>query len=426
MVFTAASVVVALAAGVVHAQAPVWGQCGGNGWTGETKCIDGAACTSYNPWYYQCIPSTTTASSTAVSSTSPPISTTTSKPPVVSSSTTTSKPPAVSSSSSTQPPASSSSVPSSTDECTAPAPSETGTADVKYFFSFGDSYSQTGFEITGQKPSAANPLGNPALPGWTASGGLDWPGYMVTQFNTSLTLSYNLAYGGATVDSDLVKPYDPSVRSFVDQVKIFSGSLAGKPSYAPWTAKNTLAGVWMGVNDVGNTFWLGGDQAGRVDEILNVYFEQIKIIYDAGVRQFVLLTVPPTDKSPLMAGGQSPEGLKQLQDQISLWNTVLKTKLADFQAANKLATFKLVDTAPAFNTAIENPDKYGAPDALCHDEDGVSCLWFNDYHPATAIQRLVGSQVAAAWDGFFKCNKSVFCPAVGGVVGGTVRRRDVQ
>lgn len=37
----------------------------------------------------------------------------------------------------------------------------------------GDSYSQTGFDVTSTKPNAANPLGNPALPGWTASGGLN-------------------------------------------------------------------------------------------------------------------------------------------------------------------------------------------------------------------------------------------------------------
>ena len=35
----------------------------------------------------------------------------------------------------------------------------------------GDSYSQTGFNITGTKPSAAQPLGNPSYPGYTTSGG---------------------------------------------------------------------------------------------------------------------------------------------------------------------------------------------------------------------------------------------------------------
>ncbi|KAF3914851.1 6-phosphogluconolactonase [Dactylellina cionopaga] len=33
----------------------VWGQCGGNGWTGPTTCAQGT-CTVLNPWYSQCIP----------------------------------------------------------------------------------------------------------------------------------------------------------------------------------------------------------------------------------------------------------------------------------------------------------------------------------------------------------------------------------
>lgn len=156
----------------------------------------------------------------------------------------------------------------------------------------GDSYSQTGFDITGDKPSAANPLGNPPLPGWTASGGLDWVGFMVTEFNASLVYSYNFAFGGATVDGDIVPPYDPAtVLSLIDQVQLFSDNLAAKPDYAPWTPDNTVAGVWMGVNDIGNSWW----EANTTDintAVVGVYFEQLQILYDAGIRQFVLLNAP--------------------------------------------------------------------------------------------------------------------------------------
>lgn len=155
----------------------------------------------------------------------------------------------------------------------------------------GDSYSQTGFDINGNKPSASNPLGNPPLPGWTASGGLNWVGMLVSQFQVSNLLSYNFAYGGATTDSNLVKPYDPSVKSFVDQVGQFSNSLAAHPSYAPWTASNTLVGVWIGVNDVGNTYYLS-NVTDVTNAVIAKYFEQLQIIYNAGARNFVLLSVP--------------------------------------------------------------------------------------------------------------------------------------
>jgi len=157
----------------------------------------------------------------------------------------------------------------------------------------GDSYSQTGFNVTLSKPSAANPLGNPPLPGWTASGGLNWVGFLASVFNTSdrPIRSYNFAYGGATTDASLVTPYQPTVLSFVDQVKLFRDSIATHPSYAAWNSENALFGVWLGVNDVGNSYWLDAETE-RLEKIMDVYFGLLKDMYDAGARNFALLTVP--------------------------------------------------------------------------------------------------------------------------------------
>nr|XP_036588154.1 fungal cellulose binding domain-containing protein [Colletotrichum truncatum]KAF6799295.1 fungal cellulose binding domain-containing protein [Colletotrichum truncatum] len=264
----------------------------------------------------------------------------------------------------------------------------------KYFITFGDSYSQTGFNINGTKPNPQNPLGNPDLPGWTASGGLDWVGFMVTQFNASLTYSYNLAYGGATTDATLIAPYASTVLSFIDQVTEFSRSLAPKPSWAPWNADNTLVGVWMGVNDVGNAFWLGNRETLLV-QVLAKYFEQLQILYNAGVRKFVLLGVPPTQKTPLMLANGADSNA-QLAAAIKQYNDLIASNLAAFKAKNAGVTSWIVDTTAPFDKAINNPTAYGAPDATCFNANGLSCLWFNDYHPGVQIQKLVAQAVAQA------------------------------
>ncbi|KAK7424512.1 hypothetical protein QQX98_000477 [Neonectria punicea] len=244
--------------------------------------------------------------------------------------------------------------------------------DVKYFISFGDSYSQTGFDVTSTQPSAANPLGNPNLPGWTASGGLNWVGFMVTEFNTSLTLSYNFAYGGATVDADLVAPYASTVLSLIDQVDQFGNSIADHPDEAPWTSDNTVVGVWMGVNDVGNSYYTSGVSETLV-KVVDAYFEQLQILYDAGVRNFALLTVPPTNLTPLMlAQGEASNAL--LVSAIDQFNELLESKLADFNQENEGVTSKITDTSVAFNTAVQDPEAFGAPDATCYNGDGVSCV----------------------------------------------------
>jgi cellulose 1,4-beta-cellobiosidase len=56
------------------AQAPLYGQCGGTGWTGPTTCVAGATCVKQNNWFSQCMPGGTT--------TPPVTTTTTTKPPV--------------------------------------------------------------------------------------------------------------------------------------------------------------------------------------------------------------------------------------------------------------------------------------------------------------------------------------------------------
>ena len=262
----------------------------------------------------------------------------------------------------------------------------------------GDSYSQTGFNIASTKPSSLNPLGNPAYPGYTTSGGPNWIGYLVKNHNTSLLLSYNFADGGATVNASLVKPFRPTVKSLIDQVKIFSDSIANKPSYASWTAETGLFAVWLGVNDVGNSY-SRTNETGLYLQIMDSYFSQLDILYRAGARSFALLSVPrrfsvltilatkltlllAIDKSPLMLG-QSKEAQSTEAGVIKRFNALLADRLEAFVEGHEGSKGWIVDTQGPFNKAIDNPGKYGSKDATCYNSDGKTCLWYNDYHPAT-------------------------------------------
>ncbi|TFK39121.1 endoglucanase [Crucibulum laeve] len=57
-----------VAASCVVAQSPLYGQCGGIGWSGSTSCVSGAACTKLNDYYSQCLPGTAAPTSTQTSS----------------------------------------------------------------------------------------------------------------------------------------------------------------------------------------------------------------------------------------------------------------------------------------------------------------------------------------------------------------------
>jgi len=365
LVFTMFESLLFFAAAVIAATPQsAWGQCGGQGWTGATTCVDGYVCTASNSWYSQCIPGTAAATTLA-----------TSVVPTVAA------------------PGSSSAVSSTVSSSKTSVPSAvTGT---KYLITFGDSYSQTGFEITGTAPSAADPLGNPNAEGYTTDNGLNWIGVLVEQLNTSLTLSYNFAYGGATTDASLVTPYESSVLSLVDQVKEFTSNIAS----GPWKADNTLFGIWMGVNDVGNA-WGNSDWSTLLTEIMTQYFAQVQILYNAGGRNFLFLTVPPTWLTPMfIADGSSTQS--GVEAAVKQYNADIVSKAAAFESANPGSKTWVYDTTTAFMTAINNPTKYGAPNATCYNSDGVSCLWWNNYHPGQAIQKLVAEGVAALLKGIF-------------------------
>jgi len=82
---------------------------------------------------------------------------------------------------------------------------------------------------------------------------------------------------------------------------------------------------------------------------------------------------------------------------IDVYNAAIAARLDAFKAANSGVEAQIVDTAVAFNKALDNPTQYGSPDASCYNEDGTSCLWFNDYHPGVEINRLVAEDVVDAW-----------------------------
>jgi phospholipase/lecithinase/hemolysin len=115
---------------------------------------------------------------------------------------------------------------------------------------------------------------------------LNWLGYLITEFNASTTFSYNLAVGGATTDSVLIPPYSNTVKSFVDQVDELRLEFASNP---PWVSENLLVGVWIGNNDVGNSFAQDNKNSLYL-QISAKYVQQLQKLHEIGARNFVILS----------------------------------------------------------------------------------------------------------------------------------------
>lgn len=183
-----------------------------------------------------------------------------------------------------------------------------GFAGLNNIFSFGDSYTTTGFNYLGPQPTEDSPMGNPAWPGLTSAyPAANWIDFLTAKYNQSSLLTYNLAVGGAVVDSDLVGPYMPELMlSLKDQ--IYQHLLPGYhpktgtvPLSRPWYGNDTLLGIWIGINDV-NGSYMKGRNATRVlnRQIMAAYRDLLQLLFvEMGFRNFLLINVPAIDRSPL-------------------------------------------------------------------------------------------------------------------------------
>ncbi|KAF2830711.1 hypothetical protein CC86DRAFT_378966 [Ophiobolus disseminans] len=290
-----------------------------------------------------------------------------------------------------------------------------GWKNVKQLFVFGDSYTQTGFDPKAAQPSASNPFGNPTYPGWTSSNGPNWVGFLTTTYNKSNILTYNLAYGGATVDSALVTPYAPTVISMKDQVQTQYLPIYGShPATAPWTSKSSLFAFFIGINDVGNSWWL--NNATLYDAIFSTYAGLLDQIYDTGARNFLFLSVPPVNLSPLILNQADNGYAKEYEGYvIADWNSRLANMTAAFKAKHKGVTTFIHDTNALYTKVIQDPKAFeqtaglknvtafckaysnGTPtwytkDASC-DYPVNEYLWLNDLHPTFPVHNATAASI---------------------------------
>ncbi|KAI5847661.1 hypothetical protein DFP73DRAFT_542567 [Morchella snyderi] len=360
MILPAIAMLAVVPAAVVGQTVALWGQCGGSGYTGATTCASGSTCVAQNVWYSQCVSGTASASTTTLRTSTTTTSTATSS-------------------------ASSSS-------------SSTASGSTKYIFSFGDSYSQTGFDVTGTAPSASNPLGNPTFPGSTSSGGTNWLGYLVTDFKpaTAALLNYNFAAGGAPTNNTIVASWGTPLTTQVATFLQYVG--AAGASAVPWTSDNAVFAVWIGINDIGNSYYLDVDQAALHAQLMDTIFTLVQQLYAAGARKFLFMSVPPVEKVPRQLTNDAADRANEAA-QIADFNGQLVARAAAWQAGMPAGTTAVwpFDTQVPFNQVIADPAAYGYADAtsVCQ---ASTCMWWDNYHPSAALHRVVAEQVAEVLD----------------------------
>ncbi|KAF2674189.1 hypothetical protein BT63DRAFT_449181 [Microthyrium microscopicum] len=291
-----------------------------------------------------------------------------------------------------------------------------GFTALKNLFIFGDSYTQTGFNTSLSQPSASTPLGNPPYPGWTSSNGPNWVDYLTVKYNASKLLTYNLAWGGATVDAALAKPYASSVHSLVDQVeKDWMPKYASGNMRAKWMGRDSLFGMWVGINDVSGRY--GDADFKNVDKIFKVWARLVEELYSSGARNFLFMDVPTIERSP--QSQKYPTTLAKLTEFEKYWAKQIADVLVKTVNRHADATVVTYSTYDLFERVLKDPKSTPQTSKLtvitpefCQaykdgnvngDQVKTGCkgtpnqyFWLNDLHPTPAIHEATAAEVAKA------------------------------
>jgi phospholipase/lecithinase/hemolysin len=162
----------------------------------------------------------------------------------------------------------------------------------------------------------------------------------------------------ATVDSALVTPYAPTVISMKDQIRTeFLPTYGSHPASAPWTSESSLFAFFIGINDVGNSWWLNNSTL--YDAIFSTYSSLLSDVYATGARNFLFLSVPPVNLAPLTLNQDDGGYATENEGKVILdWNKRLSTMVTAFQANHTGTKAFVHDTWGLFNAVIEDPKAY--------------------------------------------------------------------
>ena len=260
-----------------------------------------------------------------------------------------------------------------------------------------------------------NPISSGAPHGNTAVNGPGWIQQLTEVYNQSKILSYNLAYGGATVDSAIVAPYLPSVISFRQQVnQEFFPYYVEANTNANWNSYNALFCVFIGINDIGNT-WYRSNASAVFGATFQVYAGLLDELYQAGARNFLLLNVPPVNLAPFTTS-QGASAISAEGAAIEGFNNRISNLAYSVEYTYTDSTVFQFDTHSLFNQVLDYPAAYSQTagykntTAFCAAyKNGTPALntfdpscgipvdqyfWLNNLHPTYHIQDVMAQLIA--------------------------------
>ncbi|GAA5978541.1 hypothetical protein JCM5350_003133 [Sporobolomyces pararoseus] len=303
--------------------------------------------------------------------------------------------------------------------------------NMETMFSFGDSYTTTGY-----KPYEGGVRQLEGI-GKTTSGGYNWVQFLAYSQPKLANSYYDLAYSGATTNNSIVAS---NVPCFIDQVNIWKDWFTKPDSEVKWQSNSTLFTVWFGINDVGFATVSNQNSTAQRPLIFATYWNVVDLLYAQGARNILFLGVPPTQRTPFVQSTNEvivsifEEAIAGYNAHLYEFAQTLSQKYPDMNVA-------LFDTQGFFNAIIDQPELYGFKDStsFCNqyswstnkpNDSQEICrfplsqyVWYNSYHPSWSVHRLMASVLSemlsapVSESSYLETTTTLFVPLASAAVG---------
>ncbi|KAI0054124.1 carbohydrate esterase family 16 protein [Auriscalpium vulgare] len=186
---------------------------------------------------------------------------------------------------------------------------------------------------------------------------------------------HNFAFPGATAEEDLSNQLSRFLTMFSKKDSI-DGTLA-------WDSDGTTYFLFLGINDCGNT------ECDELESIIETLFDALHDLYvKASARNFVLINVPPIDRSPQAVDFESPG---EIEKRVKTWNELLQAQATDFAQTTKEATVLIFSSHQLLTEVLEDPLEYDFSEDDPTTEGGG--IWMDDLHLTSEVHGILAEQL---------------------------------
>lgn len=167
---------------------------------------------------------------------------------------------------------------------------------------------------------------------------------------------WDFAFGGADISTTYTPLHHNYTTSLVNQTVQFENY--ADPVLSHFIDKRrSLVSFWIGINDINDSARYNVDFPTFYNKLISTLFGRIERIYRLGYKNFLLMKLPPLDRTP--SNQKRKSGPLPNTTMIEWYNDALSNYSEKFKRSHPDTNIMVFDTTTFLNDVLDDPASYG-------------------------------------------------------------------